>query len=166
MSYPFYDLYSREQNKGEILSKFLVYEVEHITNKGRMCAILISFSQLGFMGSKMQWKTTVCDKYDEYKRTSFRRRSLQPSIFLTILLFIRNRQSNWYFVYHHLLLTYNVDVRISTEHNQYGSNWWAVWLTTPPRGQCGSIRYWCSKYTEQRNSIRATPESSLSSTGV
>ena len=35
MSYPFYDLYSYEQNKGELLSKILVYEFEHITKKGR-----------------------------------------------------------------------------------------------------------------------------------
>jgi len=35
MSYPFYDLYSYEQNKGELLFKILVYEFEHITKKGR-----------------------------------------------------------------------------------------------------------------------------------
>jgi hypothetical protein len=31
MSNPFHDLYSHELNKGELLSKFLVYEFEHIT---------------------------------------------------------------------------------------------------------------------------------------
>jgi len=35
MSYPFYDLYSYEPNKGELLSKILVYEFEHITKNGR-----------------------------------------------------------------------------------------------------------------------------------
>ena len=45
MSNPFFDLYSHEPNKGELLSQFLVYEFEHITKKGRMCVIMISFSQ-------------------------------------------------------------------------------------------------------------------------
>jgi len=49
---PFYDLYSHEPNKGELLSKFLVYELEHITKKDRMCMIMISFSQPGFMDQK------------------------------------------------------------------------------------------------------------------
>ena len=40
----FYDLYSHEPNKGELLSKFLVYELEHITKTGRMYVIMISFS--------------------------------------------------------------------------------------------------------------------------
>jgi len=52
MSNPFYDLYSHEPNKGELLSKFLVYEFEHITKKGRMCVIMISFSQPGFMDQR------------------------------------------------------------------------------------------------------------------
>jgi hypothetical protein len=34
MSYPFYDVYSYEQNKGELRSKIPVYEFEHITKKG------------------------------------------------------------------------------------------------------------------------------------
>jgi len=54
MSYPFYDLYSYELNKGELLSKILVYEFKHITKNGRMCVIMISFSQLGFMESKVE----------------------------------------------------------------------------------------------------------------
>jgi len=49
---PFYDLYSHEPNKGELLSKFLVYEFEHITKKGRMCVTMISFSQPGFMDQR------------------------------------------------------------------------------------------------------------------
>jgi hypothetical protein len=40
---PFYDLYSHESNKGELLSKFLVYEFEHITKNGWMGVIIISF---------------------------------------------------------------------------------------------------------------------------
>jgi hypothetical protein len=39
MSYPFYDLYSYEPNKGELVSKILVYEVENITKKGRACVL-------------------------------------------------------------------------------------------------------------------------------
>jgi hypothetical protein len=49
---PFYDLYSHEWNKGALLSTSLVYEFEHITKKGRMCVIMISFSQLGFMDQR------------------------------------------------------------------------------------------------------------------
>ena len=49
---PFYNLYSHEPNKGELLSKFLVYEFEHITKKGRMCVTMISFSQPGFMDQR------------------------------------------------------------------------------------------------------------------
>jgi len=52
MSNPFYDLYCHEPNKGELLSKFLVYEFEYITKKGRMCVIMISFSQPGFMDQR------------------------------------------------------------------------------------------------------------------
>ena len=48
MSNPFCDRYSHEPNKGELLSKLLVYEFEHITKKGRMCVRMISFSQLSF----------------------------------------------------------------------------------------------------------------------
>jgi hypothetical protein len=49
MSNPFYVLYSHEPNNGELQSKFLVYEFEHITMKGRTCVIVISISQPGFM---------------------------------------------------------------------------------------------------------------------
>jgi len=52
MPYPFYDLYSLELKKGELLSKILLYEWEHITKKGGKCEIMISFSQPGFLGSK------------------------------------------------------------------------------------------------------------------
>jgi len=52
MPYPFYDLFSHELNKGELLSKILLYELEHITKKGGKYVIMISFSQPGFMGSK------------------------------------------------------------------------------------------------------------------
>jgi hypothetical protein len=44
---PFYDLHRHDPNKGEHLSRFLVYKFELITKKGRMCVIMISFSQLG-----------------------------------------------------------------------------------------------------------------------
>jgi hypothetical protein len=52
MSNPFYDLYSHEPNKGELLFKFLVYEFKHRTKKGRMCVTLISFSQPGFVDQR------------------------------------------------------------------------------------------------------------------
>jgi len=41
-----------EPNRGELLSKFLIYEFEHITKKGRMCVIMISFSQPGVMDQR------------------------------------------------------------------------------------------------------------------
>jgi len=137
---PSITFYSYELNKGELLSKILLYELEHITKTGGKCAIMISFSQPGFMGSKAKWNATVGDNEDGYKRPSFHRRSLLPSIFSTILCFIRNNQLNWLFDYCHLLFTYDVDEWISAEDNQYGSNQWAVWLTTMPRRQCGSVR--------------------------
>jgi len=52
MPYPFYDLYSHELNKEELLSKILLYKLEHITKKCGKCVIVISFSQSGFMVSK------------------------------------------------------------------------------------------------------------------
>jgi len=54
MLYPFYNLYCHEPNKCELLSKILLYEFKHITQKGGMCVIMISLCQLGFMGSKVQ----------------------------------------------------------------------------------------------------------------
>jgi len=54
MLYPIYDLYSHELNTDELLSKILLYELEHITKKDGKCVIMISFSQLGFMGSKVK----------------------------------------------------------------------------------------------------------------
>ena len=61
MPYPFYDLYSHELNKGEPLSRILLYQMEHITKKGGKCVIMIFFSQLGFMGTKAKRNTTVSD---------------------------------------------------------------------------------------------------------
>jgi hypothetical protein len=61
---------SYEPNKGELLSKFLVYKFEHITKKGRMCVIMISFSQLGFMDQRCsetpQWVTNKMDIRGRY----------------------------------------------------------------------------------------------------
>jgi len=67
-----------------------------------MCVNMIPFSQPGFMGSKVQWNTTVHDKEDGYRRPSFCRRSLLPPMFSTILCFIRNHQFNWVFYYYHV----------------------------------------------------------------
>jgi len=52
LSYPFYDLYSHELKKGELLSKILLYELEHITKKGWKCISMFSSSELGFLGSR------------------------------------------------------------------------------------------------------------------
>jgi hypothetical protein len=52
MSNPFYDFYSHESNKGEFLSRFLRYEFEQITKNGRICVIMISFSQPGFIDQR------------------------------------------------------------------------------------------------------------------
>ena len=52
MSNPFIDHYSHDPNKAELLSQFLVYEFEYITNKGRMCVIMISFSEPGVMDQR------------------------------------------------------------------------------------------------------------------
>jgi len=108
--------------------------------EGGMHVIMILFSQAGFMGSKVQWNTRVCNKQVGYKRPSFRRRSLLPSIFSTILCFIRNQYLNWSCDYYHLWFTYDGNKWISDKDNHYGSNRWAVCLTTMPRCQCGSIR--------------------------
>jgi len=95
MSYPFHDFYSHELNKVELLSKILVYIVGHMTKNSGMCVIMISVSQPGSMGSKVQWNTTVRDKSDAYKRPSFLRRSLLPWILPTVLCCIQNCQMNW-----------------------------------------------------------------------
>jgi len=52
MSYPFYDLYSHELNKGELQFKILLHELEYITKNCGKCVIMISVPQLGFMESK------------------------------------------------------------------------------------------------------------------
>jgi hypothetical protein len=54
MSYPFNYQYSHQLNKGEFLSKIIVYEFKHKSKKAGMCVIMISFAQQGFMGSKVQ----------------------------------------------------------------------------------------------------------------
>jgi hypothetical protein len=121
MSYPFYHLYCPEPNNGELLCNILAYKFENITKKGRICVIMISFSQPAFMGSKVLWTTTAGDREEVYKRPWFRWRSQLPPIFSTIHCIFRNHQLYWYFVYHHHMFTYDVDERISTEDNQYGS---------------------------------------------
>jgi hypothetical protein len=62
MSCPLNELYSHEPNKGELVSKMLVYEVKHITRKGRMCVLMIAVSQPGCMEAKVQCNTPVHDK--------------------------------------------------------------------------------------------------------
>jgi hypothetical protein len=48
------NLYCDRQNEGEPQSKILLYQFEHITKNGRMCLTMISFSQAGFMESRVQ----------------------------------------------------------------------------------------------------------------
>jgi hypothetical protein len=52
MTYPFDNHYSHELNKGELLSKIILYQFEHITKKDGKCVIMICLSQPGFMQSK------------------------------------------------------------------------------------------------------------------
>ena len=94
-SYPIYHLHSHELNKGELVSKILLDDLEHITKKGRMCVIMISYSLLGLMGSQAKWNTILHDNDDGYKRPSFRWKSLLPSILSIILCSIRNHQLSW-----------------------------------------------------------------------
>jgi hypothetical protein len=54
MSYPFNDYYSHGLKNGELLSKIVVYEFDHITKKDSRCMMMISFSQPGLMGSMVQ----------------------------------------------------------------------------------------------------------------
>jgi hypothetical protein len=51
---PFYDFYCHEPNKGELLSNIQLYEFMYIIKTGGMCVTMISFSQPGSMGSKVQ----------------------------------------------------------------------------------------------------------------
>ena len=65
MSYPLYDLYSDEPNKGELVSKILVYEFEHITKKGRTCVLCFLF--LSRVSWDQRWSETpqfVTNKMD------------------------------------------------------------------------------------------------------
>jgi len=57
MSYPFYDLYSYEPNKGELVSKILVYEFEHLTKKGRTCMLWFLF--LSWVSWDQRWSETL-----------------------------------------------------------------------------------------------------------
>jgi len=52
MSNHFNDLYSHAPNKGELLFKFLVYELDHIIKTRRMYLTMISFSQPAFMDQR------------------------------------------------------------------------------------------------------------------
>jgi hypothetical protein len=114
MSYPFYDLYSYEQNKGELQFKILVYEFEHIIKKGRMCVLCF------LLLSRVSWD---------------QRLSETPQ-FVTNKMDIRGLHSaegHCYLQNSQLFSAYDVDEWISTEDSQYGSTWWPVWLTTTPR---------------------------------
>ena len=55
--------------KGEHLFNILLYGFEHMTKKGGMCVIKVSFSQPGwFHGSKVEWNTTDHDNRMGYKK--------------------------------------------------------------------------------------------------
>jgi len=139
MSYPTYNPDWHKLNNGGILFKILVSEFEHITKTGGMFVYMISFSQPGFMVSKVQWNTAVSDRKDGYTRRSFSTWSLLPSLFWTILSCIWNHYLNRWFVYCHPVFRYDVAEQISTDTNKSASNWSAFWPTSSTRWQCGSI---------------------------
>jgi hypothetical protein len=68
MSNPDYDFYCYEPTKGELLSQSLQHEFKHIPKKCGMCGTIISFSQPGFIRSKVTSITTVRYKADGYRR--------------------------------------------------------------------------------------------------
>ena len=72
MSNPFHDHYSHKLNKGELLSQFPAYEFEHIIKKGRMCVIMISCSQPGFMHQK-------CSETPQFVTNKMDIKGLHPS---------------------------------------------------------------------------------------
>jgi hypothetical protein len=82
---PFYDLHCCKPNTGELSSRMLVSEFDHITMTGAMCVIMISPSPSGFMGSKVQQNTIVGERLDAHKKPSFPQGSLLPSMVSTIL---------------------------------------------------------------------------------
>ena len=58
-----------EAYEGEHLLNILVCEFEHITKKGGMCVIKVSFSPpVWFHGSKVEWNTTDCEYRMGYKK--------------------------------------------------------------------------------------------------
>ena len=133
MSNPFYDLYCHEPNKGELLSKILLYEFEHITKKGGMCVTMVSLSQLGFMYQRCsEIPQSVTMKMDIRGLYSAESHSYLPYAQLYSASF---EITNWidYLITVIIAFTYNVDERISAQDNQYGSSRWAVWLTIMPR---------------------------------
>jgi len=139
MSNPFYDLHCHKPNKGELLSKFLLYEFEHITKKGGMCVTMITFSQPGFMDQRCSEIPQSVTKKMDIRGLHFAEchSYLQYSQLYSASFEI----TNWidYLITIIILFTYDVDERISAADNQYGPTGWAVWLTTMPRWQCGSI---------------------------
>jgi hypothetical protein len=65
MSNPCYDLYCHKPNNGELLSQFLLYELEHITKKDWLCMTMISVTQPGCMnGRYSETQQSVTKKID------------------------------------------------------------------------------------------------------
>jgi len=117
---PFRTFYHHEPNQGELLSNFLVYKSEHITEKGRSCVIVGSCSALGFRDQR-------CSETPKFVTN---RPYNRPAIPLTVTATFNIL--NYTRVYSKLqfdpgslpsFFKYNVDEWISTNGNQYGSNW-------------------------------------------
>jgi len=118
--------------EGEHLSNILVYEFEHITKKGGMCVIEVSFSQGPgwFHGSKVYSNTTDGDNRIGYKKPFIPLKVTATCNILnhTPIDSISNLAS--IVIYHYHCLTDHVNERISTEDSEYGSTWWPIWLAT------------------------------------
>jgi len=79
-----------EAYEGEHLSNILVYEFEHITKKGGMCVIKVSFSQaqVGFMDQRCSETPQFVMPEWDIRSPSYRRQSLLPATYSIILRFI------------------------------------------------------------------------------
>ena len=76
-----------EQHEDEYLSNILVLEFEHITKKGGMCVIKVSFSEawVGLMDQRCCETPQLVTTEWDIRSPSFCGRSLLPAIYSTIL---------------------------------------------------------------------------------
>jgi hypothetical protein len=133
MSNPFYDLCCHRPNKGELLSKILLYEFENITKKGKMFVTMISFSQPGIMDQRCSERLqSVTRKMDITGLHSAEGHcSLQYSQLYSTSSEIADSIDHLITII--ILFTDDVNEQTSAEDNEYGSTGWAVWLTKTRR---------------------------------